>query len=118
MSMLSSRVELLRDAAIRFEGYQNGEISRTLRDAAETIESLRDRLQELHYVTDESRYSELFGTPEQAVAATLGSDDRYDAGFASGVQAVFQQLEGIDDYDELQCFIADYWGEGEGNDEQ
>ncbi len=57
-------------------------------------------------------------TPEQAIAATLGSDDRYDAGFASGVQAVFQQLEGIEDYEELQCFIAEYWGEGEGNDER
>jgi len=57
-------------------------------------------------------------TPEQAIAATLGSDDRYDAGFASGVQAVYQQLEGIEDYEELQCFIAEYWGEGEGNDER
>lgn len=57
-------------------------------------------------------------TPEQAIAATLGSDDRYDAGFANGVQAVFQQLEGIEDYEELQCFIAEYWGEGEGYDER
>lgn len=56
-------------------------------------------------------------TPEQAIAATLGSDDRYDAGFASGVQAVFQQLEGIEDYEGLQDLIAEYWGEGEGNDE-
>lgn len=57
-------------------------------------------------------------TPEQAIAATLGSDDRYDAGFASGVQAVFQQLEGIEDYEGLQDLIAEYWGEGEGNDER
>ena len=46
----------------------------------------------------------------------LGSDDLYDAGFAIGVQAVFQQLEGIEDYDGLQGFIADYWGEGEEDD--
>lgn len=57
-------------------------------------------------------------TPEQAIAATLGSDDRYDAGFTSGVQAVFKQLEGIEDYEELQCFIAEYRGEGEGYDER
>lgn len=57
-------------------------------------------------------------TTEQAIAATLGSDDRYDAGFTSGVQAVFQQLEGIEDYEELQCFIAEYRGEGEGYDER
>ena len=57
-------------------------------------------------------------TPDQAIAATLGNDDRYDAGFASGIQAVFQQLEGIKDYEELQCFIAEYWAEGEGNDER
>ena len=59
-----------------------------------------------------------FVTPEQAIAVTLGSDDRYDAGFASGVQAVFQQLEGIEDYEGLQDLIAEYWGEGEGNDER
>ena len=63
-------------------------------------------------------------TPEQAIAATLGSEpdeieliQTYDAGFRNGVMAVFQQLEGIEDYEELQCFIAEYWGEGEGNDE-
>jgi hypothetical protein len=65
-----------------------------------------------------------YHTPEQAIAATLGSvpdeielTQTYDAGFRNGVMAVFQQLEGIDDYEELQCFIAEYWGEGEGNDE-
>lgn len=56
-------------------------------------------------------------TPEQAIAATLGSDDRYDAGFSNGVQAVFQQLEGIEDYEQLQDLIAEYWAEGEGNNE-
>ena len=64
-------------------------------------------------------------TPEQAIAATLGSvpdeielTQTYDAGFRNGVMAVYQQLEGIEDYEELQCFIAEYWGEGEGNDER
>lgn len=59
-----------------------------------------------------------FPTPEQAIAATLGSDREkaYDAGFRNGVQAVFQQLECIASFDELQDFIGEYWGEGEGND--
>lgn len=57
-------------------------------------------------------------TPEQAIAATLGSvpdeielTQSYDAGFRSGVMAVFQQLEGIESYEELQDLIAEYWGE-------
>ena len=64
-------------------------------------------------------------TPEQAIAATLGSrpdeielTQTYDAGFKNGVMAVFQQLEGIESYEELQDLIAEYWGEGEGNDER
>ena len=68
---------------------------------------------------------EWFPTPEQAIAATLGSvpdeielTQSYDAGCRNGVMAVFQQLEGIEDYEELQCFIAEYWAEGEGNDER
>lgn len=63
-------------------------------------------------------------TPEQAVAATLGNEpdeieltQTYDAGFKNGVMAVFQQLEGIEDYEGLQDFIAEYWTEGEGYDE-
>ena len=66
MSMLTAQVDKLRDKARFFEGYQNGEISSLLREAADTIESLRDRLQELQGVGGESRYSELFGTPERA----------------------------------------------------
>lgn len=50
--------------------------------------------------------------------ATPRGDDLYDAGFSNGVQAVFQQLEGIEDYDELQDFISEYWEEGEGHDER
>lgn len=62
---------------------------------------------------------------DEVEAATLGNKpditeltQTYDAGFSNGVMAVYQQLEGIDDYEELQCFIAEYWGEGEGNDER
>ena len=62
---------------------------------------------------------------EQAVAATLGSEPDeteltqiYDAGFSNGVMAVFQQLEGVEDYEELQDLIAEYWAEGEGYDER
>lgn len=68
--MSSSQINELREAARQFEGYQNGEISRMLREAADTIESLRDRLQGLQGVGGESRYSELFGTPVMA-AETL-----------------------------------------------
>ena len=46
MSVLSSQADELREAARQFDGYQNGEISRMLREAADTIESLQDRLQE------------------------------------------------------------------------
>lgn len=62
---------------------------------------------------------------ERDNAATLGSKpdeteltQTYDAGFRNGVMAVFQQLEGIEDYEGLQELIAEYWGEGEGNDDR
>ena len=67
-----------------------------------------------------------YQTEAEAIAAwnaraELGSDDRndeiYNAGFMNGIQAVFQQLEGIESYEELQDLIAEYWGEGEGYDE-
>lgn len=50
MSMLSQQAKELRKAADRFEGYQNGDISCQMREAADTIESLRDRLQEIQGV--------------------------------------------------------------------
>ena len=40
----------------------------------------------------------------------------YDAGFRNGVLAVFQQLEGIEDYEGLQDLIAEYWGEDVSHD--
>ena len=45
MSMLTAEINELRDKARLFEGYQGGEISYLLREAANTIESLKDRLQ-------------------------------------------------------------------------
>ena len=51
------------------------------------------------------------------MTATDDLRDAYDQGFKNGIQAVFQQLEGIDDFDELQEFITEYWAEEEGNDE-
>ena len=46
MSVLSLQIKELREKAHQFEGYQNGEISRMLRKAADTIEGLRERLQD------------------------------------------------------------------------
>ena len=75
MSMFISQCDELREAAGRLEGYQNGEISRMLREAADTIERLRKQvakcqIAELKADYDTSRYFELFGTPEMA-ARTL-----------------------------------------------
>lgn len=66
MSMLSSQADELRLMARLVRDYDYKEISRMLREAADTIEGLRDRLQELQGVTGESRYTALFGTPERA----------------------------------------------------
>lgn len=54
---------------------------------------------------------------EGIMTATEELRDMYDQGFRNGVQAVFQQLECIESFDELQDFIAEYWAEEEGNDE-
>lgn len=55
-----SRDPYIRDAAVM------------LREAADTIIGLRDRLQELQGVTGESRYTALFGTPEKAARTLAG----------------------------------------------
>ena len=58
-------------------------------------------------------------TPEQAVAATVGRDEResYDAGFASGVKATLQQLYGLlHEYptlDEIEAWADSQWEEYE-----
>ena len=51
------------------------------------------------------------------MSATEELNDMYDRGFEDGVQAVFHQLVCIENFDELQEFIAEYWAEEEGNDE-
>lgn len=70
MSTLSYQVDSLRLMARLVRDYDYKEISRILREAADTIESLRDKLQpvpaELDYIEDKSRWHELFGTPERA----------------------------------------------------
>ena len=100
MSMLRAEIDELREAAEKFEGYQCGEISRMLREASDTIESLRDRLQEegdalrdyrasqiaaeaerrlqeLQCVGGESNYTRLFGTPERAMRTIALIGHRY-----------------------------------------
>lgn len=87
MSMLSSQAGELREKADLLDGPEGMDnLVRMLREAADTIESLRDRLQEdgeqtchatqanyehCKYSTDRgwrdtSKYAELFGTPERA----------------------------------------------------
>lgn len=62
MSMLSAQCNDLYEAADRFEGYQCGEISRMLREAADTIDSLRDRTHDADMA--HSSWPELFGENE------------------------------------------------------
>lgn len=82
MSMLGEQIKELREAARNIQGKlgrclyrrkdvdEMQQVSSMLFEAANTITSLRDRLQELQGVGGESRYSELFGTPER-VARTF-----------------------------------------------
>jgi hypothetical protein len=53
-----------------------------MREAADTIECLRDRLQsvpaELDCIEDKSRWYELFGTPERAARTIMGKQLTYD----------------------------------------
>lgn len=61
----------------------------------------------------------VFHTPAQAIAATVGRDDResYDAGFASGVKATLQQLYGLlHEYptlDDIEAWADSQWEEYE-----
>lgn len=45
-----------------------------MREAADTIESLRDKLQEMQGVGGESNYTRLFGTPERTARTVLSLD--------------------------------------------
>lgn len=104
MSMLSAQSDRLREAADRLEGYQNGEISRMLREAADTILSLRDRLQESYGLV-----------PEQGKRENGANCESYDAGFENGIKAVLQQLDGLihegTGVDEIQAWIDRQWEE-------
>ena len=93
MSMLGSQCERLKDRAHELQmlasgmdapyivqstkltmAYAMSSAASEMREAADTIENLRNRLQpvpaELDYIEDKSRWFELFGTPERA-ARTL-----------------------------------------------
>lgn len=116
MSMLSRQCDELREMAEKFEGYQCGEISRMLREAADTIDSLRKQvakcqIAELKADYDTSRHFELFGTPERA-ARTLMT--------FSPLSCAHCALYGTcgDDQDK-DCLLCDYdalieWLRGEG----
>jgi hypothetical protein len=82
MSMLGEQASNLRLTAdaITAHGVTSGDIAIIairLREAADTIEGLRDRMHlvpaELDYIEDKSRWHELFGTPERA-ARTLANN--------------------------------------------
>ena len=82
MSMLGEQIKELREAARNIQGKlgrclyrrkdvdEMQQVSGMLFEAANTIESLRNTLQELQGVGGESRYTALFGTPERT-ARTL-----------------------------------------------
>ena len=90
MSMLSSQADELRLMARLVRDYDYKEISRMLREAADTIISLRDRLQD-------------------------AEDARYDVGFNNGVKACLQQLDGLIhegvDVDEIKAWADRQWEE-------
>ena len=52
---------------------------------------------------------------DELADAALGSDERYDAGFANGVKATLQQLDGLiykgADVDEIQAWVDRQWEE-------
>ena len=66
MSMLGEQIKELREGAKVYDHMIPPRTATLLREAADTIESLRNTLQELQGVGGESRYTALFGTPERA----------------------------------------------------
>ena len=90
--MLSSQAKELREAAGKFEGYQCGEISWMLREAADTIESLRKQvakcqIAELKADYDTSRYFELFGTPERTARTLERNCDEFNCPACPALEA-------------------------------
>lgn len=75
MSMLTDQISGLRLMARLVRDYDYSEISRMLREAADTIESLMDRLQAVQGVGDETNYDKLFGTPERAAVTLVRTSD-------------------------------------------
>ena len=120
MSMLSSLAKELRMLASELgqmaRAYENcgdcGETSNLLnssadimREAADTIESLRGRLQELQGVTGESRYSELFGTPERAARTIIDTLAACEGPKCTSGRCPFRQLQHCPDYDDYDALL-------------
>lgn len=135
MSMLSAQIKELREMAVSLgvNGVCTGDLSKLyvmLREAADTIESMRDRLQadseqtchatqanyeHCKYSTDRgwrdtSMYAELFGTPERA-ARTLSIMQRCELG-------IIENCDDCDLHDACRVRDGDYdalleWLEGE-----
>ena len=121
MSMLSSQCERLRDRADELRMLASGmdapyivpstketmalsmhSAASAMREAAYTIEGLRDRLQE--------SYGQV---PELGERENEGEQESYDAGFENGVKACLQQLDGLihegADVEEIQGWIDRQW---------
>ena len=125
MSVLSSQADELREAARQFEGYQNGEISRMMREAADTITSLWNSLTASeaalnkaagNWAKADAQLRESYGQhPEQGEREGDGERESYDAGFSNGVKACLQQLDGLilegADVDEIQAWVDRQWEE-------
>ena len=73
-----------------------------LREAADTIESLRDRLQELQGVMG-TRYCELFGTPERASRTLYYNKEPICTGCA-----LMDECKKIPDEEHDTCLLVDY----------
>lgn len=130
MSMLGKQIKELREAAFGIQGdlgrclYRRKDVDKMqkfsdlLFEAANTIE----RLQELQGITSESRYTELFGTPER-VARTLERLDvewsDWCSVFSECRNCMFGQVDGErvtcwepDDFSFVEWLRGDARGEG------
>ena len=72
MSMLTAQCDELRDKALLFEGYNNGEISRMLRVAADTIETLREKAQAAILGNGECEYKPMWDEDDPLAEEYLG----------------------------------------------
>ena len=120
MSMLTMQVDSLRKHAERLRQLANGAVNQgfparqdlyesaaEMRKAADTILSLRDKLQpvpaELDYIEDKSRWAELFGTPELAARTLYYDKEPICAGCA-----LMDKCEKTPDEEHDTCFLSDY----------